>query len=135
MNILLAILFFLFPSEDKIKIKDAWLRPSSQNMTTALYFKIENKGSIADTLFKVDSDVAGKVEMHETYSEGDMMGMRKIDFVVIEPKSFFQLKPGSYHVMLMKIKKDIVEGDKENFVLHFKQAGKINITASAKNPN
>ncbi len=61
--------------------------------------------------------------------------MRKVDFVVIEPKSSFQLKPGSYHVMLMKIKKDIVEGDKENFVLHFKQAGKINITASAKNPN
>jgi copper(I)-binding protein len=132
MNLLLAILFILFPPEDKIKIKDAWMRPSFEKMTTALYFVIVNNDVKADTLFKVESDLAGKVEIHETYSEGEMMGMRKVDFIVIKEKSSFELKPGAHHIMLMKLKKDINDGDKAEFVLHFKQAGEIKITAIAR---
>jgi periplasmic copper chaperone A len=134
MNILLAILFILFPPEDKIKIKDAWIRPSSENMATALYFTIENSSTKADTLFQVDCNFAGKVELHETYSQGDMMGMRKVEFIIIDSKSSFEFKPGGYHIMLMKLKKDINDGDEENFVLHLKQAGEIVITAIAKKP-
>ena len=135
MNILLALLFILFPPEGKVKIKDAWMRPSSEKMATALYFTIENTGETADTLFKVDSDLAERVELHETYSEGEMMGMRKVEMIVIESKSSFELKPGSHHIMLMKLKKNINDGDEGEFVLHFKQAGEIKITAKAKKPN
>src|SRR4030065_1013514 len=123
MNILLAILFLLFPPEDKIKINDPWMRPSSEKMATALYFIIENKSEKADTLFQVDSDLAERVEIHETYSEGEMVGMRKVNMIVIEGKSSFELKPGAHHIMLMKLKKNINDGDKGEFVLHFKQAG------------
>ena len=135
MNLLLALLFFLFPQENNIKINDAWIRPSSENMATALYFTIENNGSVQDTLFKVESDIAGKVEIHETYSDGDMMGMRKVDFIVVEGKSSFEFKPGGFHIMVMKLKKDINDEDKENFILYFKQAGEIKITAIAKKLN
>ena len=134
MNVLLAILFVLFPPEDKIKVKDAWMRPSSEKMATALYFVIENKSETADTLYQVDSDLAERVEIHETYSEGEMMGMRKVNFIVIEGKSSFELKPGAHHIMLMKLKKDIKDGDTGEFVLNFKQAGEIKITATAKVP-
>ena len=135
MNLLLALLFFLFPQENNIKINDAWIRPSSENMATALYFTIENNGSVQDTLFKEESDIAGKVEIHETYSDGDMMGMRKVDFIVVEGKSSFEFKPGGFHIMVMKLKKDINDEDKENFILYFKQAGEIKITAIAKKLN
>lgn len=134
MNILFAILFVLFPSDDNIKINEAWMRPSSEKMATALYFVIENKSETADTLFQVDSDLAERVEIHETYSEGEIMGMRKVDFIVIGGKSSFELKPGAHHIMLMKLKKDIKDGDKGEFVLHFKQAGEIKIIATAKKP-
>jgi periplasmic copper chaperone A len=132
MKILLLLLLILFPPQDNIKIKDAWLRPSSEKMSSALYFKIENTGETADTLFKVDSDIAEKVEIHETYTEGELMGMRKVDFIAIPGKSSFELKPGAQHVMLMKLKKDIKDGDEANFVLHFKRAGEIKIAAKAK---
>jgi len=132
MNILLAILFVLFPPEDKIKINDPWMRPSSEKMATALYFIIENKSEKPDTLYKVDSELAEKVEIHETYSEGEMVGMRKVEMIVIEGKSSFELKPGAHHIMLMKLKKDIKDSDKGEFVLHFKQAGQMKITATAK---
>jgi periplasmic copper chaperone A len=135
MSILFAILFVLFPPEDKIKIKDPWMRPSSEKMATALYFVIENKSEIADTLYQVDSDLAERVEIHETYSEGDMMGMRKVDFIIIKGSSLFELKPGAHHIMLMKLKKDIKDGDTGEFVLHFKQTGEIKITATAKKQN
>ena len=135
MNAILVLLLFFFPPEDKIKIKDAWMRPSSEKMATALYFTIENSGEKADTLFQADSDLAEKVEIHETYSEGDMMGMRKTDMIVIDSGESFELKPGAHHIMLMKLKKDVKVGDEAEFILHFKQAGKIKITAKAKKPN
>lgn len=134
MNAILILLLLFFPPEDKIKIKDPWMRPSSEKMATALYFTIENTGETADTLFQVDSDLAEKVEIHETYSEGEMMGMRQVEFIVIPGKSSFELKPGAHHVMLMKLKKDVKIGDDAEFILHFKQAGEMKITTKAKKP-
>ena len=135
MNAILVLLLLFFPPEDKIEIKDAWMRPSSEKMATALYFTIENTGETADTLFQVDSDLAEKVEIHETYSEGEMMGMRKTDMIVIEGNSSFELKPGAHHIMLMKLKKDVKVGDEAEFILHFKQEGEMTVTAKAKKPN
>ena len=132
MQTLLILFLILFPPQDNIKIKDAWIRPSSEKMATALYFTIENDGETADTLFKVDSDISDRVELHETYSEGEMTGMRKVDFIVVAGKNSFELKPGAHHIMVMKLKKDIKAGDKEIFTLHFKKAGEIKISAKAR---
>jgi hypothetical protein len=132
MHILFTFLFLLFQSEDIIEIEDPWMRPSSKNMATALYFTIENNTEFADTLYRVDSDIAGKVEMHETYSQDDMMGMREVGMIIIESKESFELKPGAHHIMLMKLTKDIKDGDEAEFILYFKQAGKMKITATAK---
>ena len=135
MYILLTLFLLLIQSEEIIEIENAWMRPSSKNMATALYFTIENNTGFADTLYKVDSDIAGRVEVHETYTQHDMMGMREVDMIVIESGESFELKPGSHHIMLMKLKRDINNRDKAEFVLHFKQAGEIKITATAKKPN
>jgi copper(I)-binding protein len=34
----------------------------------------------------------------------------------------------------MKLKKDVKDGDEAEFVLHFKQAGEMKITATAQKP-
>ena len=132
MNVILAILFFIIPPEDKIKINDPWVRPSSDGMATALYFTIENSGEEADTLYKVESEISNRVEIHETYKSGDMMGMREVEMIVVESNSSFELKPGSHHIMVMKLTRDIPIGDEVGFLLHFKRAGEINITAEAR---
>ena len=61
-----------------------------------------------------------------------MMGMREIDEIVIEPGTTFKLKPGGHHVMVLKLTKNISEGNTEKFVLHFKQAGEKTIYAKVK---
>lgn len=133
MNILLALLIIFSNPSDKIKIIDPWMRVGAQGQATGLFFKIENNSEKADTLYKVEFELAGKVEIHETYDAGDdMMGMREVGQIVIPSKSTFELKPGAHHVMLMKLKQDIKKSFIGVVTLHFKKAGKIMIKAEAK---
>lgn len=133
MNLLLALLLIFSNPSEKIKIIDPWMRVGAQGQATGLFFKIENNSDKADTLYKVEFATAGLVQIHETYDAGnDMMGMREVGQIVIPPKSKVELKPGSYHVMLMKLKQDIKKGFVGDFVLYFKQAGKMIIKAEAK---
>jgi hypothetical protein len=133
MNLLLALLLVFSNPSDKIKIIDPWMRVGAQGQATGLFFKIENNSDKADTLYKVEFELAGKVEIHETYDAGDdMMGMREVGQIVIPAKSTFELKPGAHHVMLMKLKQDIKKGNVGDVTLHFKKAGKFMIKAEAK---
>lgn len=133
MNILLALLLIFSNPSDKIKIIEPWMRVGAQGQATGLFFKIENNSDKADTLYKVEFAPAGLVQIHETYDAGnDMMGMREIGQLVIPAKSSVELKPGSYHVMLMKLKQDIKKGYVGECTLYFKGAGKIVIKAEAK---
>jgi copper(I)-binding protein len=133
MNLLLALLMIFSNPSDKIKIVDPWMRVGAQGQATGLFFKIENNSDKADTLYKVNFELAGKVEIHETYDAGnDMMGMREVKQIVIPAKTSFELKPGAHHVMLMKLKQDIKKGYVGDVTLYFKKAGKIMIKAEAK---
>ena len=129
---LLAVLLMIFNPGDDIVIKDQWIRPGSEKMATALYFTLENNGSEVDTLYAVETDIAEMVQIHETYTDGDMMGMREIGEIIVGPGSSVKLEPGGMHIMVMRLKKDIKIGDEIDFILHFKNASDISITAEAK---
>ena len=73
------------------------------------------------------------VQIHETYTDGDMMGMREIGEIIVEHESSVKLEPGGMHIMVMKLKKDIKIGDEIDFILYFRNADKISISAEAKN--
>jgi copper(I)-binding protein len=120
-------------SGKKIDIKDAWVRTGAEGLNSALYFKIENNSDRPDTLYKVTSDIAQHIMMHETYKKNDMMGMREIKNIAVKPGSSVEFKPGGYHVMLMELNKDLKEGNEINFTLLFKLSGKINIKAKVEN--
>ena len=126
---LLTMILLIYNPGDKIIIKDQWLRPGAEKMATALYFTIENNGTEADTLYAVESSVSNKIQIHETYSLGEIMGMREIGTIVVNPKEEVKLEPGGKHIMVMKLNRDIKKGDEVEFVLHFKNAGDISITA------
>jgi copper(I)-binding protein len=107
------------------------MRTGAEGLNSALYFTIENNSDQPDTLFAVSSQIAKHVQIHETYKKNDMMGMREIKTLAVKPHSSVEFKPGSYHVMLMDLKKDLKKGDEADFTLHFKKAGDINIKAEA----
>jgi len=129
---LLTILFLFFQATGNITIMDQWVRPGAKNMGTALYFTVENTGNETDTLYSVTSDVSDMIMLHETYSKGDLMGMKKVKAVVIEPGKSVKFEPGGKHIMVMKLKRDIKIEDEIEFSIHFRRAGDIIITATAK---
>ena len=116
----------------EIAIKDQWLRPSAEKMATALYFTIENNGDLPDTLYSVESDISDKIEIHETYSSGDLLGMREIGLIVIKAGEEVKLEPGGKHIMVMKLKRDIMINDEINFTFYFRKAGLIEVLAVAR---
>ncbi len=125
------ILLLMFKPGGEIVIKEQWLRPSAKKMTTALYFTIVNETDEPDTLYSVKSYISDKIEIHETYSSGDMMGMREIGLIVIGAGEEVKLEPGGKHVMVMKLKRDINIDDNVKFELFFNNAGLIKISAKA----
>ncbi|NMB81038.1 MAG: copper chaperone PCu(A)C [Ignavibacteria bacterium] len=114
----------------KIEVKDAWIRTSAEGSNSALFFEVVNNSDYPDTLLSAESNLAEVVEVHETFKrENDMMGMRKVNFVVIPPKSTVKFKPRDLHVMLIKLKKDLRQNEKGDATLLFKIAGKIKVNA------
>jgi len=78
MYLLITILLIFSNPSDKLKIVDPWMRVGAQGQATGLFFTIENNSDKADTLYKAEFELAGKVEIHETYDAGnDLKGREK----------------------------------------------------------
>jgi periplasmic copper chaperone A len=123
-----------------ITVTDAWARPSSAMASAgAAYATITNAGSEADALIGASSPAAAAVEVHETValgspdaSGGGMMGMRPVARVEIPAGGSLQLKPGSYHVMLIGLVKDLKAGDTIDLTLKLEKAGEITVKAQVR---
>ncbi|MCH7723123.1 MAG: copper chaperone PCu(A)C [Bacteroidetes bacterium] len=129
---LFAFLILFYSQGNILQVKNQWLRPGAKGMGTALYFEVENPTDKPDTLYKITSDISSMIQLHETYAKDELMGMREVGEFVIEPESSLELKPGGYHIMVMKLKRDIKKSDEIEFKLHFKNAGSIIIRAKVK---
>lgn len=114
-------------------VHNAWIRPSAEGTTTAFFGMIMNHTDVNDTLIGVSSNLAENTELHESYQkEGDMMGMRHIPALPVDANSSVELKPRSYHVMLIILNQDLKVGDQKELTLHFRNAGEIKVTAEVK---
>jgi len=102
---------------------------------TGAFMIIKNNGEAADKLIKAESDAAKMVQIH--LSEVDANGvssMHEVEGVDIPAGGSAELKPGSYHVMLIGLKQDIQAGDMISITLVFQNAGKVTIEAPVKTP-
>ncbi len=129
MKYLLLLAFIFLQGEARITVKDSWMRPAAESLNTAFYCTVVNNGDQPDTLYKAASGVSDDVQIHETYSRGDMMGMRPVKNLVVAPHDSLMFKPGGYHVMIMNLKRDVTAGQKAEVSLFFRSAGKITVNA------
>ena len=127
--LLLSIVYLISP---QVKIENAWMRPANQGMNAALYFDIKNLSSKDYELVDVSSGITKVVQIHETYKQGDNLGMRKVESITIKGKTTFHLSPGGFHVMVIRLKENLKLGDKKEFILTFKNHEKIKIMAQVK---
>ncbi|MFO1217250.1 MAG: copper chaperone PCu(A)C [Burkholderiaceae bacterium] len=91
-------------------VKDPWIRGTvAQQKATGLFAQITSAGG--GKLVSASSPVAGVVEIHEMAMEGNVMKMRQVPGVDLPAGKAVELKPGSYHVMLMDLKQQLKEGE------------------------
>lgn len=125
--IIFSFLALIGSNHNQLKVENAWIRPADKGMNSAMYFKIENKGDKADTLFKVSSEAAELVQIHETFKKNGLMGMKEVKYIPIPAGSSVIFKPGGYHVMFIKLVKNLKTKHKAKATLYFKSGKKITI--------
>ena len=100
----------------------------------AMYLTISNSGGAPDRLLKVVGDIAKSIELHTVIKNGDVMQMRPVEAVDVPANGSVELKPGSFHVMLIGLNRDLKLGDTFEMTLQFEKAGPIKVQAVVKQP-
>ncbi|HNB63985.1 copper chaperone PCu(A)C [Zoogloea sp.] len=118
-----------------VEVRDAWVRGvvPAQKSTGAFMQLTSPAGA---TLVGAASPAAAKVELHEMAMEGNVMRMRPVPRLALAPGQTVALKPGGYHVMLIGLKKPLVDGDKVPLTLLLegrdKQVDKVEVSAEVR---
>lgn len=116
-----------------IMVHHPYARATAPTATTsAVFSQIMNKGETDRFIVSASTDVAGKVELHDVITEGDVMKMRQVTEFKIPVKGNVELKPGGLHIMLFDLKKPLVEGEKIDVQLTFANGEQQTITAPVK---
>ena len=108
-------------TKDGISVTHAWSRAVPVvGMNGAGYMIISNNSEKAVRLIHAKTEIAGKTSLHETTKEGEMVSMQAIpNGILIPANSRVELKPGGKHIMLMKLKKTLDEGQQIPVTLVF----------------
>ena len=112
-----------------LAIDHPWSRATPKGANVAGgYLKITNSGTTPDRLVGGGVEVARRFEIHEMSMDGGVMRMRELkDGLEIPAGKTVELKPGSYHIMMMNLSRPLTKGDRVKGSLTFEKAGKVDI--------
>lgn len=112
-----------------LMINHPWTRATPKGAAVAGgYAKITNHGADADRLVGGSVDGADKIEIHEMSVENNIMKMRQLEAgLEIKAGETVELKPGSFHLMMMGLKEPYKEGEKIKGTLIFEKAGTVEV--------
>ena len=119
-----------------IEAHDYWARAALKGGNGAAYMLLHNHTEADDELVGVSSDVATATEIHLSQMSADgVMQMVPQESVTLPADGELELKPGSYHIMLIGLKQDLKAGDEISLTLHFKNHEDITLTTPVLEAN
>ena len=129
-TLLIVAASFAFAQGASIQVEQPWARATPAGASTgAVYLTITNKSQEMDRFLSASSDVADKLQIHEMKVVNGVMEMREVTGgVAVAANGSVELKPGSYHLMLMGLKKPLKASETIPLTLDFEKAGKVSIT-------
>ena len=114
---LLGCLLLISPVHGDIIVAEAWVRAGPTNATTmAAYATIMNHSS-ATELKRITAEGFGEAQIHKTTMKDSMAMMEKFDSLTLLENQTLELKPESWHIML--VNPQIVPKEGEAVGLHF----------------
>jgi hypothetical protein len=115
----LLVSFSTVEADDILDIDDAWVAEAPPVAPVmGGYMIIENETDKPVSITRATCPDFEKVEIHEMSMSGGMMKMREIDKLDVPANGKVELKPGGYHLMLIKPKKTFKKGDNLTVTLH-----------------
>ena len=117
-----------------VQIADAVCRPTPVGrQATGCYLTLPAPQD--DRLVSVASPVAGRIEIHESRMESNMMMMRELkEGMPLPAGQKVELKPGGNHIMLLSVTEPLRTGDTVPLVVPFASAPPAEITATVDQP-
>ena len=129
----LAVSTAALAGESALRIDDPYVRlVPSGTTTTGAFMTISNSGSADRKLVKAASPVSDKVQLHTHMNENGVMKMREIPEIPVQANGKVELKPGSYHVMLIEMKVELKEGDHVPITLSFDDGSTSQVEATVR---
>ncbi len=94
-----------------LTVTDPWAKATDEDMT-GVFGAFENTGDTPLHIVSVESDVAERSEIHESILVDGVSKMQeKEGGFTVEPGEIYILEPGRDHLMLMKLKEELLPGD------------------------
>ncbi|WP_338114864.1 copper chaperone PCu(A)C [Novosphingobium olei] len=110
-------------------IQHPWSRETAPGQAVGGGFMtITNKSQSDDRLVSGTSPVAAEVQLHTMTMDGGVMRMRQVEGGIAVPaRGTLELKPGSYHIMFMGLKRQLRQGERFPVTLRFQRAGRVTV--------
>lgn len=109
-------------------IHHPWIKPAPAGNVAAAYTVIDNKGRADDKLISVTVEGVPTVQIHDMRMEGDTMKMEELkDGLPLPAGKSVEVKPKSFHIMLMGLKSQPMEGEEIKGSMTFEKAGKVDV--------
>jgi copper(I)-binding protein len=113
-----------------ITVSKPSIRATAPGQTVSgAFMTLVNDSETAYALTSVSFSGASTVEIHETSMNEGMMRMRMVSHVDIPANGSAELKPGSYHIMLIGLEKEMKAGSTETLTLTFSDNSQKTIEA------
>lgn len=121
-------------NSDALAVRDPWARPALAGDNGGAFFIVDNGKNEPVALLSASGDVAATIEVHLSTMEGDVMKMEKQEKVEVAPNSQLEFKPGSYHIMLINLNRELKVGDTFTLDLAFDNGESLPIIVTVKQP-
>ena len=93
-----------------LEVANPWVRGTvPAQKATGAFMQLSSKGGVS--LVGVASPAAKVVEIHEMVMDNNVMKMRAVPRLEVVAGKALELKPGSYHVMLIDLNKPLAKGE------------------------
>ncbi|MES2317310.1 MAG: copper chaperone PCu(A)C [Pseudomonadota bacterium] len=113
---IIACLAMMAQAQAQVSVTAPWVRATvpAQKSTGAYMHLLSANGA---RLVGVSSPEAAAVELHQMEMKDDMMKMRQVDGIELPAGKGVNLASGSYHIMMMGLKRQLKEGEAVSITL------------------
>ncbi len=118
---------------EPVTVEDAWIREAPPGAKAlAGYLTAVNASAQERRLVAAESPAFDRIELHRSVFEGGVARMLAQDSMPIPAGGRLVLKPGDYHLMMIKPKDPLHQGDEVEVTLILDNQTKLRITMPVK---